>query len=95
VPARFVTGLPAAVEASAAVTSVHASTFEISVAFELGVGEGLADELEEVDDVGEDPQDPHELSTKPTIATRTMTRLVETVLSGAIQALSARLTSGP
>jgi hypothetical protein len=83
--------IPAAVEASAAVTSVHASTFEISVALGLGVGEGLADEFEEVDD-GLD--DPHELTTRPAIAIKAITPLVDTVLTTADWIL-AILTAGP
>ena len=81
---------PVAVKTSAIVTSMHASTLEISVALGLGVGEWLAGEFEEVEDVGEDPQDPHELNTRPTIASKTTTPLVETVLIAA-----AMLTSGP
>jgi hypothetical protein len=79
--------------ASVAVTSVHASTFEISVALGLGVGDGLAEEFEEV----EDGLDPHELTTRPAIATKVITPLVETVLITAdwIQALFAMLTPGP
>ena len=82
--------VPAAVDASAAVTSVHASTFEISVAFGLCVGEGLADEFEEVDD----GLDPHELTTRPAIATKAITPLVDTVLITADWIL-AILTAGP
>jgi hypothetical protein len=70
------------------VTSVHASTFEISVALGLGVGEGLAEEFDEVDDDG--LEDPHALTTRPATATRAITPLVETALITA-----ATLTSGP
>jgi hypothetical protein len=75
------------------VTNVHASTFEISVALGVGVGDGLAEEFEEV----EDGLDPHELTTRPAIATKATTPLVETVLITAdwIQALFAMLTPGP
>jgi hypothetical protein len=44
---------PVAVEASVAVTSVHASTLPISFAFGVGVGDGLGDVAEDV------PDDPH------------------------------------
>jgi hypothetical protein len=76
------------------VTSAHASTFEISVALGLGVGEWLAEGVEEVEDVLEDPQDPHEL--RPASATKATTVLVETVLIAAnrIRAMIA-ITSGP
>jgi hypothetical protein len=50
---RLATVAPAAVEASAAVTREHASTFEISVG--LGDGEWLPDE-DEADGVLDDPQ---------------------------------------
>jgi hypothetical protein len=67
---------------------MHASTFEISVALGLGVGEALSDEFEEVDDDG--LEDPHALTTRPVTTTRAMTALVDTVLIAA-----AILTSGP
>jgi hypothetical protein len=72
---------------------VHASTFEINVALGLAAGEGLVEEFEEV----EDGLDPHELTTRPAIATKATTPLVETVLNTAdwIQALFAMFTSGP
>jgi hypothetical protein len=85
-----VTVVPAAVEASAAVTSVHASTFEICVSLGLGDGDGLADEFEEV----EDGLDPQELTTTPAIATKAITPLVEIVLITADWILEL-LTSGP
>jgi hypothetical protein len=67
---------------------MHASTLVISVAFGLGVGEGLAEEFDEVDDDGLD--DPHALTTRPATATSAMTPVVDTVLITA-----AILTSGP
>jgi hypothetical protein len=91
VPARFATVVPAAAEASAAVTSVHASTFEICVSLGLGDGDGLAEEFEEVEDGLEDP---HELTTRPAIATKAITLLVDTVLITA-DGILALLTSGP
>ena len=60
-PPRLASVLPVVVDASAAVTSVHASTFEIS--FGDGDGEGLLDEAE-----GE--LDPHAATRRPTTATR-------------------------
>jgi hypothetical protein len=60
--ARFETVAPAAFEASAAVTSVQASTFEIVVALGVGVGEGVAADFE---DDGDDPQ----ATIRPHIAT--------------------------
>lgn len=67
---------------------MHASTFEIRVALGLGVGEGLADEFEEVDD--DELEDPHALTTRPATTSRAITALVDTVLIAA-----AILTSGP
>jgi hypothetical protein len=69
------------------VTSVHASAFAISVALGLGVGEGLGDGVEEVEDVLDDPHAP---TTRPAIATRAISPLVETLLT-----TTAMLTSGP
>jgi hypothetical protein len=66
---------------------MHASTFEISVALGLGDGEGLAEGVEEVEDVLGDPQ---ALTTRPATATRAMSPLVETLLT-----TTAMLTSGP
>jgi hypothetical protein len=68
-------------------TSMHASTLEISVAFGLGVGEELADEFDEVED--DDGEDPHALTARPATATRAITPLVNTALITA-----ATLTSG-
>lgn len=91
---RSVTVTPAAVEASAAVTSVHASTFEIRVALEFGVGEGLTEEpVEDVDGL----EDPHALTTRPAIATRTITLLADAILATAdwIRAASAGVILEP
>ena len=95
-PARLVTVNPVAVKTSAIVTSMHASTFEISVALGLGVGEWLSGEFEDVEDEVGEPQDPHELNTRPTTASKTTTPLVETVLITVdrIRAMLA-ITSGP
>jgi hypothetical protein len=60
---RLATDAPAAVEASAAVTREHASTFEISVG--LGDGEWLPDE-EEAEGVLDDP---HAAIKRPAAAT--------------------------
>jgi hypothetical protein len=62
-PAKLVTVAPAAVDASEAVTSEHASTFEIRV--ELGEGEWLADE----DDAEGELDDPQAAINKPATAT--------------------------
>ena len=64
------------------------TTFEISVALGLGVGEGLEDEFEEVDD--DELEDPHALTIRPATTSRAITVLVDTVLIAA-----AILTSGP
>jgi hypothetical protein len=56
-----VTVTPVAVDASAAVTSLHASTFEIVVA--LGVGVGVTEDFEE------EPGDPQAPTRRPHIAT--------------------------
>jgi hypothetical protein len=82
-----VTVSPVAVKTSAMVTSMHASTFEISVALGLGVGEGLGEGDEEVEDVLEEP---HALTNRPATATRAISPLVETLLT-----TTALLTSGP
>ena len=80
-----------ATDASAAVTSEQASTFEISDAVVDGVGEWLTDEaVDELDD-------PHPLTRRPTVATRAIAPLTPTVLGTAdrIGAAPVRLNLGP
>jgi len=71
-PARFATVVPEALEASDAVTSVHASTFEMRVA----VGDVVGEWLPEV--VAEELADPHPLTRRPTIATTAIAPLAQT-----------------
>src|ERR1700681_3101788 len=72
-PPKLVTVAPAAVEASEAVTSLQASTLEISVAWELGDGEWLPDE--EAEGEVDDPQAPIK---KPAAATRSIAPICRT-----------------
>src|ERR1700676_5753506 len=83
-PQTLVTAAPAAVEASEAVTSLQASTLEISVAWDLGDGEWLPDE----DAEGEldDPQAPIK---RPAAATRAVAPICRTSTG------PARLQLGP
>jgi len=59
---------PIAVDASAAVTSEHASTLSNTLALGVGVGDGLGDDPE---DVLDDPQAKSAIRAPATIATRT------------------------
>src|ERR1700674_75710 len=72
-PPKLVTVAPAAVEASEAVTSLHASTLEISVAWELGDGEWLPDE--EAEGELDDPQAP---INRPAAATKAIVPICRT-----------------
>jgi hypothetical protein len=71
------TVVPAAVEASAAVTSVHASTFEISLASGLGDGEWPSDEDE--DEAEGELDDPHAAMKRPAAATTANTPIWRTM----------------
>ncbi len=88
-PARFETVVPVALEASAAVTSEHASTLRISVGLGVGVGEGLTDEVE-------GPDDPQALTKRAAVATRAITPLAEMApITADLLCAPARLTWGP
>jgi hypothetical protein len=89
-PARFANVVPEALEASEAVTSEHASTFEISVAAEDGVGEWPPDV------VADGLDEPHALTRRPT-ATRAIAPLARTVSAKPVRmgALPERVNLGP
>ena len=72
VPPKLATVAPAALDASEAVTSEHASTFEIST--EVGVGL----ELELLDDAEGELDDPHAPIKRPTTAPRAIAPLCRT-----------------
>jgi hypothetical protein len=93
VPEIFVTVTPAALDASAAETSMHASTLAISVAVGVGVGEGLGEEVEDEDEL----DDPHALTRRPATATRAITARAETASANAdwIRAATVKLMLGP
>ncbi len=82
-----------AAEASAAVTSMLASTLAISVGLGVGVGVGvgLGEGFED------EPEDPHALTKRPAIANAAITPPAETVLVTAdwIRAAPERLTLTP
>src|SRR6266851_1040502 len=73
-PAILATVVPAAAEASAAVTRVHASTLAITVGFGDGVGVGLGEGVED------EPEDPHALTMRPATANRVITRPAERLI---------------
>src|SRR5580693_8293649 len=87
-PPKLVTVAPAALDASEAVTSEHASTFVISAA--LGDGEWLPDE-DEAEGVLDDP---HAEIKRPTAATRAIAPICRTRTSPARLSLGAVAPQG-
>src|ERR1700674_3487762 len=82
VPPKLTTVAPAALDASEAVTSAHASTFEIRAAVGVGLGVGLLDDPEGALD------DPHAPIKRPAAPTRAIAPICRT------RTLPARLNLG-